>query len=784
MPWRIYRYIIKEIIPYFVLTFLIATAIIFSQEVGRFAELFVKRNVPPVLVRTLLISLLTRISIITLPVSLLTGIFLALARLSSDNEVLSLLASGMSRRQLLIPLMLISGAVSSLLGFITLKELPDSAAQFRRIRGELLVQGIRTQVRPRVFDTRFLHRVLYIREIDRRTDVWKGVFIASTEGGDLVLMTGERGVLVLGEEPSSSQLHLFNGVVHRLERNEDGELVYHLEAFSSHHVRFDPRSSEAEKFKVEFKQKPPAVTERPLRELLRIPPERETLYVKARVEAGRRLAIPLACLLFAPLGLALGIVPRAAGRSAGFIVSIILATIYYLLLFAGEHLARARLVPPFSAMWLADAVFAGIGLIGMRERPIFGGWQHLLAEAAQRTTALLHRVRRPREREDAMIKVTVRKSKTGWILPVRLIDRYLAGGFLRYFGLAMFALWLIFMVFTLFELAPDIIKHGIGARYVAEYFAFLSPQVLQALSPPCALIASLLVMSILTQRNEVLALKASGISTYRISLPVLALCAILVGLMTAWATWVVPPANQRQDRLRFYIKKGRFPQPIELSPMPFIGGHWMYGLQARIFHFDAFDPTYDEFRNLLILDIDESNMSIRRRIEAPKARWNDEQGRWILDSARVWTFSGSEMISGETRKVYPLALEETPAYFKKYVKKPAYMSASALAAHIRELARQGVDVTELRVARQRKLALAWACLAMGLVGVPFGFSAGRRGALFGASVAVVLGVIYWVGWGFFAQLGRYGYVGVGLAGWGPVGLLAAIGVYGLFRVRT
>ncbi|RMG52214.1 MAG: YjgP/YjgQ family permease, partial [Acidobacteria bacterium] len=336
MPWRIYRYIIREILPYFLLTLLIATTIIFSQEVGRFAELFVKRNVPPVLVRTLLVSLLTRISIITLPISLLTGIFLALARMSSDNEILSLLASGMSRRQLLIPLLAISGVVSLLLGVITLKELPQSAAAFRRIRGELLVQGIRTQVKPRVFDTRFLHRVLYIREIDRKTDVWKGVFIASTEGGELVLMTGERGILALGKTPSSSQLHLFNGVVHRLERDDQGEVVYHLEAFTSHHVRFDPRSSEAEKFRVEWAEKRPSVAEQSLDELLSVPPEEGTTYIKARVEASRRLAIPLACLLFAPLGLALGIVPRAAGRSAGFMMSMILATIYYLLLFAGE----------------------------------------------------------------------------------------------------------------------------------------------------------------------------------------------------------------------------------------------------------------------------------------------------------------------------------------------------------------------------------------------------------------------------------------------------------------
>jgi len=778
MRWRIYRYTIKEILPYFLLTLLVTTAIIFAQEVGRFSELFIKRNVPPLLVRTLLMAVLTRILIITLPISLLTGMLLGLTRMSSDNEIISLFASGLNRKHLLVPLLILSALVSVLLGYITLVEFPTSATRFREIRGQLTLQGIRTQVTPRVFDTRFVNRVLFIRDIDRETDRWEGIFLVSFETGHPVFISGRQGVLELGDQPESSELHLFDGVAHRLQVDEAGNEIYHLEGFSSYHVRFDPQSREATKFQLEIQRQPESIEEKTVGELLSVSPT-DRQYIKARVEAGRRLALPFACLLFAPIGLAISGLRKSTGRSVGFVLGIALATGYYLLLFAGEKLAQSRILPPLSAMWLANVVFALFGVLGLQERRYLERWQQILIGISnqQRHLFVHMKARRPRW------AVSERTGLWPWLPLTKLMDQYLVGDFVRYFLLCLISLWSIFLVFTLFELSPDIIEHQISTTDVTRYFLFLTPQIVQTATPPCVLLASLLLGSILTRTNQTAALKASGISAYRISVPVVMSSLILIVMIGVSANWIVPRTNLRQDQLRFYIKKGHFPSPLELSPIS-QEGNWVHGEKSRVFHFERFNREHNEFQQLWILDMDEASMTIRRRIEAARAIWDQPTFRWLLEDARVWVFERDQLVGSHKFDLMPIQLEETPAYFKKDIKKPEYMSASELARHITELEGSGTEVNELRIALERKLALPIACLVMVLVGLPFGFTLGRKGALYGVGLGILLGVIYWLGSGLFEALGRYRYVSAVLAGWGPGGLFGALGVYFFFRVRT
>lgn len=783
MPWRLVRYISREIIPYFLLSLLVATVIIFAQEAGRFSELFIKRNVPPELVRTLWLTILTRVMVITLPTSLLLGILLGLARLSSDNEILSLMANGISRAQLLIPLLSLALPVWLLMSWLTLVETPRSAARFHQIRSQLILQGIRTQVSPRVFDHRFVDRVLYIHNIDRTTDLWEGIFLVSVESGRPILLTGTQGLLELGDNPESSKLHLFDGTIHRLEPDRGGDYVYHLEGFSSYHVRFDPQSREAARFQLENQRKPEPLMEMSLNNLLNISKQDYKTYIKARVEAGRRLALPFACLLFPPLGLVLASLGRLASRSAGFTLGISLACAYYLLLLAAEHLARGQLLPPLLALWLPNVIFLAAVLLGWKyrsacrqsqnqltapewKRRLFYGWGEKRSLLWSRLRTFLN-TGRPKQ----------------WLPWLRLIDQDLVIDFGRYTLLFLAGFWLLFMVFTLFELSSDVIQHQISASKVVSYIIFLTPEVIYNLAPPCTLLAAVLVASLRTRTNQVAALKSAGMSVYRIAAPILLTCLVLAIMLNLWGNAVVPEANILQEQLRFYIKKGRFPLPLELSPLA-QEGNWVYGKQHRIFHFDQFDRERLVFSKLWVLDLNPADLTLSQRIEARRARWDQVQHQWQLEDARVWKFQKDRLVQSWSCDTLYLALEESPDYFQKDVRKPQYMSASELATYIRELRQKGVDVRSWSVAFHRKLASPIACFVMGLVGIPFGLTLGRKGTLRGVGLGIFIGLTYWLSLGFFEGLGKYGYVSPVLAGWGPAVLFGALGVFALFWVRT
>jgi lipopolysaccharide export system permease protein len=80
------------------------------------------------------------------------------------------------------------------------------------------------------------------------------------------------------------------------------------------------------------------------------------------VEIHKRYAIPFTCIVFALIGVPLGIQPHRSGRSYGFILSILILLAYYVSLTASEILAVRKIMPAFSAGWIPNFLFGGLGI--------------------------------------------------------------------------------------------------------------------------------------------------------------------------------------------------------------------------------------------------------------------------------------------------------------------------------------------------------------------------------------------------------------------------------------
>src|SRR5437879_12553146 len=170
----------------------------------------------------------------------------------------------------------------------------------------------------------------------------------------------------------------------------------------------------------------------------------------------------------------------------------------------------------------------------------------------------------------------------------QLIDSYVFRRFLYYFALLMATFVFLFDTFTFFELLDDIARHRVPFLIVVDYFRYFAPYLLYQLAPLGALVAVLVTLGIMSKNNEIVAIKASGISMYRLATPLL-----LVGL-TLGVTMIVlddtylPYANQRQDALHNLIK-GRPPQTYT-HPQ-----RWIFGETSNIYNYDLFDPTQNLF---------------------------------------------------------------------------------------------------------------------------------------------------------------------------------------------
>ena len=113
---------------------------------------------------------------------------------------------------------------------------------------------------------------------------------------------------------------------------------------------------------------------------------------------------------------------------------------------------------------------------------------------------------------------------------------------------------LLLLVFTFFELLGDIIRNRTALVTVGEYLINLTPSMIYTITPLSVLIAVLVTFGVLNRTNELTAMKATGISLYRVVLPVLVISSMLSVALFAFDELYLPGANRRQEALRSTIK--------------------------------------------------------------------------------------------------------------------------------------------------------------------------------------------------------------------------------------
>ena len=127
---------------------------------------------------------------------------------------------------------------------------------------------------------------------------------------------------------------------------------------------------------------------------------------------------------------------------------------------------------------------------------------------------------------------------------------------------------------------------------------------------------------------------------------------------------------------------------------------------------------------------------------------------------------------------------EPPDTFVTEAPPPSQMSYGQLRRYVNDLRAAGYDVREDEVALYRKVAFPLVTIVMTLIGVPFAVSSGRRGALYGVGVGIVLALVYWTMISVTAAFGAGGAMPPLLAAWTPNLVFGACAVYLLLTVRT
>ena len=339
---------------------------------------------------------------------------------------------------------------------------------------------------------------------------------------------------------------------------------------------------------------------------------------------------------------------------------------------------------------------------------------------------------------------------------------------------------LIFDAFTLFDLVADISRNHVSVLTVLSYFAYLVPYMVYLLAPLATLVATLVTLAVLAKNNEVIAFNASGISLYRLILPLaLAGCAVAGGMFAMGETFL-PSANQRQDALRNQIK-GR-PAQTYFQPTQ----QWIFGENSKIYNYELFDPASNFFGGLNVFELDPGTFEVRRRIFAARATWEPTAKTWVLTSGWVRDFGAD----GQVVRFDPFTatslpeLDEPPSYFRREVLQSDQMNWSQLGEYIRSLRQAGFDTARLSVQLQKKFAFPIIAAIIVCLGAPFAFLTGTRGAVGGLAVAISIGIVYWAVAALLESMGTVGLLPPVLAGWAPDAIFGFLAAYFFLRMPT
>jgi LPS export ABC transporter permease LptF/LPS export ABC transporter permease LptG len=768
------RYIVREVFRHAFLGLVVFTFVFFVPQLVRLMSLFVRHSGSGGQILKLFLCIFPGVCTFTIPMAVLIGVLLGLGRMSADSEIIALTALGIGRRRILLPVgvLALTGALATIL--MTLWLGPVALRTFRTLETDLISSQVSFQIQPRVFDERFPRLVLYINDVSASGTQWHGVFLAEAgrENGSRVTLA-QNAIVIAEPKQGKLELHLQGGSTHEFDRSDPDH--YSVTGFGQSDWPIEVSGL------VPAHTRQPSNPERPLRELARddTPGWRE-----ARVEMYRRFAFPAACFAFALIAVPLGAQPRRGGRAAGSLIAVVLIASYYLLLIMGAGMARQGTVSPATGMWIADAVLALAGLALLPRMEQFRGENRWFKPFGRfKTWMRLIRVRTVRVRAVAARLTngsrTHREPDTsaGGSLPL-LMDLYLLRRFFGYFATLMLVFVFLFEAFTFFELLDDIARHRIAFVVVMDYFFYLTPYLLYQLAPLAALVAILATLGIMSKNNEIVACKASGISLYRLAVPLLfAGLALAAGMIVLDDTFL-PHANQRQDALRNQIK-GRPPQTYKQPE------RWIFGQNSKIYNYDLFDPVQNLLGGLTVLEIDPVTFEIHRRVFAARAQWSEAQKLWVLESGWMRDFSAGTIVRYERFNVKDLPeLTEPPSYFNREVLPAIQMSWPQLRHYIDDLHRAGFDVAGLTVQWHRKLAFPLIAPVSMLLAFPFAFLVGTRGAIGGVAIGIAIGIVYWLGAELLAAMGGVGQLPPMLAGWSPDIVFFFLGLYFFFKMPT
>lgn len=342
---------------------------------------------------------------------------------------------------------------------------------------------------------------------------------------------------------------------------------------------------------------------------------------------------------------------------------------------------------------------------------------------------------------------------------MKLLDRYILTELIRpaFFGMMIFSsLWLVNVLMKVIDM---MVTKEVAFSAVARFFLYTVPVVCTTSCPMAMLLASLMAVGRITADSELTAMKAGGISLYRVLAPVVCVGVVASGFVFWLNEWVVPESNTARNKV--YLNEIVLKKPLpKVAQNIFFEGGKEFKMFVR-----SYDAKLNKVHNATVFHFQPNQYP--RITEAKSAVLAETY--WDFHDGTMYTTRPTgqpeHFIHFRTWR-YPLDLSIGPQ-IDNPAPRPGDQPLPQLYRYILEQEQKGVPTTGLWMDFYWKTAFPCASLCLMLLGAPLAAGSGRSGAGLGIGLSILLMFAYYMLLALCKGFGENGTMPPVIAAWLP-----------------
>jgi lipopolysaccharide export system permease protein len=358
-PTVVTRYFLREVTPPLFIGTIFFTFIFVLEVLSRVVRMVIESEVPILMAIEFFAYMMPFNLAITIPMAVLMACIMAYGRLSGDNEIVAMKASGFSPWIIYTPIFIFGILMFFFMLFFNQVVLSESNFRYRAMHIYISKVKPSVAIEPYQFqDLPGTEKTVSATDIDKGNLVNVTIFDEVLSPSTRAVITARRGVWS-NNRPNSPvvTLILYDGLIQEIEKNDPATVNY--TPFESLIVNVDRKIDENL-----------GTHRRGLREIPSWEIKERIAEKRARnqdvsneiIEYQKKFSIPAACLIFVLLGSSLGTFSRRSGKGIGFVISVIIIFVYYILMTTGEILGRLERFPPELVIWVPNIVLGAAGI--------------------------------------------------------------------------------------------------------------------------------------------------------------------------------------------------------------------------------------------------------------------------------------------------------------------------------------------------------------------------------------------------------------------------------------